>query len=182
MQMLLEAGANTRAMDINGCAPIQYLLKVTDVRPMAIPELCYQLLLNYNAARVYPPQFHKVLQSCHDYPRALEILINSYERLKPTNKWRDAIPDDCYKRHKDFYDSVFAVCTNTPRSLLHLTRCAIRGSLGGFCHSRRCLTLQRILIYLATSPNGHSHDTPALNKHLTEHSTTSACFSSGPHT
>uniref|UniRef100_A0A3B4TPP7 SOCS box domain-containing protein n=1 Tax=Seriola dumerili TaxID=41447 RepID=A0A3B4TPP7_SERDU len=39
------------------------------------------------------------------------------------------------RRHKDFYDSVFAVCTNTPRSLLHLTRCAIRASLGGFCHS-----------------------------------------------
>lgn len=63
MQMLLEAGADTRAMDINGCAPIQYLLKVTDVRPMAIPELCYQLMLNHNAARVYPPQFHKV-QRC----------------------------------------------------------------------------------------------------------------------
>ncbi|XP_056255972.1 ankyrin repeat and SOCS box protein 4 [Seriola aureovittata] len=135
MQMLLEAGADTRAMDINGCAPIQYLLKVTDVRPMAIPELCYQLLLNHNAARVYPPQFHKVLQSCHDYPRVIEIMVNSYERIKPTKKWRDAIPDDCYKRHKDFYDSVFAVCTNTPRSLLHLTRCAIRASLGGFCHS-----------------------------------------------
>ncbi|XP_022069314.2 ankyrin repeat and SOCS box protein 4 [Acanthochromis polyacanthus] len=134
MQMLLEAGADARAMDINGCAPIQYLLKVTDVRPMAIPELCYQLLLNYNAARVYPPQFHKVLQSCHDYPRVVEILVNSYERLKPTKKWRAAIPDDCYKRHKDFYDSVFAVCTNTPRSLLHLARCAVRAGLCGFCH------------------------------------------------
>lgn len=63
MQMLLEAGADARAMDINGCAPIQYVLKVTGVRPMAIPELCYQLLLNYNAARIYPPQFHKV-QTC----------------------------------------------------------------------------------------------------------------------
>lgn len=60
IQMLLEAGADARAMDINGCAPIQYLLKVIDVRPMAIPELCCQLLLNCNAARIYPPQFHKV--------------------------------------------------------------------------------------------------------------------------
>ncbi|XP_035537456.1 ankyrin repeat and SOCS box protein 4 [Morone saxatilis] len=134
MQMLLEAGADSRSMDINGCAPIQYLLKVTDVRPMAIPELCYQLLLNFNAARIYPPQFHKVLQSCHNYPRAVEIMVNSYECLKPTKKWRTAIPDDCYKLHKDFYDSLFAVCTNTPRSLLHLTRCAIRSSLRGPCH------------------------------------------------
>ncbi|XP_063755700.1 ankyrin repeat and SOCS box protein 4 isoform X2 [Eleginops maclovinus] len=97
MQMLLEAGANTRAMDINGCAPIQYLLKVTDVRPMAIPELCYQALLNHNAARIYPPQFHKVLQSCYDCTGAVEVMVNAYERLKPTNKWSAAIPDDCYK-------------------------------------------------------------------------------------
>ncbi|XP_049459255.1 ankyrin repeat and SOCS box protein 4 isoform X1 [Epinephelus fuscoguttatus] len=134
MQMLLEAGADARSMDINGCAPIQYLLKVTDVRPMAIPELCYQLLLNFNAARVYPPQFHKVLQTCCDYPRVVEVMVNSYERLKPTKKWRAAIPDDCYQRHKDFYDSMFAVCSNTPRSLLHLTRCAIRLSLATSCH------------------------------------------------
>ncbi|XP_028284795.1 ankyrin repeat and SOCS box protein 4 isoform X2 [Parambassis ranga] len=134
MEMLLEAGADTRAMDINGCAPIQYLLKVTDIRPMAIPELCYQLLLNYNAARVYPPQFHKVLQSCYNFPGVIEIMVNSYKRLKPTRKWRASIPDDCYERHKDFYDSLFAVCSNTPRSLLHLSRCAIRASLDGFCH------------------------------------------------
>lgn len=125
MQMFLEAGADARAMDINGCAPIQYILKVTDVRPMARPELCFQLLLNHNAARIYPPQFHKVqplltmdadvkgcamgtlgdrvlcplqvLQSCHDYPHVIEIMVNSYERLKPTGKWKTAIPDDCYK-------------------------------------------------------------------------------------
>lgn len=128
IQMLLEAGADPRAMDINGCAPIQYLLKVTDVRPMAVPELCYQLLLNYNAARIYPPQFDKVqtqarvsstiadwvlrkgshaaimccfaaqvLQSCHNVPGAVEVLVNSYKRLKPTNKWRAAIPDYCYQ-------------------------------------------------------------------------------------
>ncbi|CAN9503868.1 unnamed protein product [Ophioblennius macclurei] len=134
MQMFLEAGADARAMDINGCAPIQYLLKVTDVRPMAIPELCYQLLLNHNAARIYPPQFHKVLQACHDFPRVVEIMVNCYERLKPTRRWRAAIPDDCYERHTDFYDSVFAVCSNTPRSLLHLSRCTIRTALGRFCH------------------------------------------------
>ncbi|XP_061598676.1 ankyrin repeat and SOCS box protein 4 [Cololabis saira] len=134
MQMLLEAGADARAMDMNGCGPIQYLIKVTDVRPMALPELCYQLLLNHGAARIYPPQFHKVLQSCHDFPRVVEIIVNSYERLKPTKKWRAALPDECYKRHKNFYESLFAVCSNTPRSLLHLTRCAIRVGLRGFCH------------------------------------------------
>ncbi|KAG2465004.1 ASB4 protein, partial [Polypterus senegalus] len=60
IQMLLEAGAEANTMDINGCAPIQYLLKVTSVRPAGVPELCYQLLLNHGAARIYPPQFHKL--------------------------------------------------------------------------------------------------------------------------
>lgn len=39
----------------------------------------------------------QVLQSCHDYPRVIEVLVNSYERLKPTGKWMAAIPHDCYK-------------------------------------------------------------------------------------
>uniref|UniRef100_UPI0037E93CCC ankyrin repeat and SOCS box protein 4-like n=1 Tax=Semicossyphus pulcher TaxID=241346 RepID=UPI0037E93CCC len=134
MQMLLEAGADTRVIDIDGSAPIKCLLQVTDVRPMAIPELCYQLLLNHNAARIYPQQFHKVLKSCHDFPGVVEIMVNSYERLKTTKMWSAAIPDDSYKRHKAFYDSLFDVCSNAPRSLLHLSRCAIRGSLAERCH------------------------------------------------
>ncbi|XP_073094908.1 ankyrin repeat and SOCS box protein 4 isoform X2 [Manis javanica] len=59
MHMMLEAGAEANLMDINGCAAIQYVLKVTSVRPAAQPEICYQLLLNHGAARIYPPQFHK---------------------------------------------------------------------------------------------------------------------------
>lgn len=62
MHMMLEAGAEANLMDINGCAAIQYVLKVTSVRPAAQPEICYQLLLNHGAARIYPPQFHKVRQ------------------------------------------------------------------------------------------------------------------------
>ncbi|MBN3325067.1 ASB4 protein, partial [Atractosteus spatula] len=129
MQMLLEAGANTRIMDINGCAPLQYLLKVTSVRPAGVPEVCYQLLLNHGAARIYPPQFHKVLQSCHQYPRAVEVMINSYEHIKATKSWRSAIPNMVYKQHQFFYDSLFAVCSNTPRTLMHLARCAIRAAM-----------------------------------------------------
>lgn len=52
----------------------------------------------------------QVLQSCHDFPQVVEILVNSYERLKPTKKWRAAIPDDCYKVVKE--RSVSSVCRN----------------------------------------------------------------------
>ncbi|XP_028672896.1 ankyrin repeat and SOCS box protein 4 [Erpetoichthys calabaricus] len=134
IQMLLEAGAEANTMDINGCAPIQYLLKVTSVRPAGVPELCYQLLLNHGAARIYPPQFHKVLQACHCYPRAIEVMINSYEHIKATRKWKLAIPSDVFEQHQDFYESLFAVCCNTPRTLMHLARCAVRAAMRHRCH------------------------------------------------
>ncbi|XP_066529997.1 ankyrin repeat and SOCS box protein 4 [Hoplias malabaricus] len=135
MQMLLEAGANPNIMDVNGCGALQYVLKVMQFRPLSIPERCFQLLLNYGANRVYPKQFHKVLQSCYDYPRAVEVMANTYEHLMQTRKWRAAIPDTTYERHKSFYDSLFAACTNKPRTLQHLTRCAIRTAMRGRCES-----------------------------------------------
>ncbi|KAI4570267.1 hypothetical protein MJT46_005784 [Ovis ammon polii x Ovis aries] len=129
MHMMLEAGAEANLMDINGCAAIQYVLKVTSVRPAAQPEICYQLLLNHGAARIYPPQFHKgsddegkglkvspvatfcptlllrrenrdtgdvqkVIQACHSYPKAIEVVVNAYEHIKWNVKWKRAIPDD----------------------------------------------------------------------------------------
>ncbi|KAK2886987.1 hypothetical protein Q8A67_015215 [Cirrhinus molitorella] len=142
IQMLLEAGAETNTMDINGCAALQYLLKVTQIRPWAIPERCYQLLLNYGAARVYPPQFHKVLQACYEYPRAVEVMVNSYEHIKYTKKWRAAIPEAVYERYRNFYDSLFAVCTNNPRTLQHLARCAIRAAMAKRCE----LGVQQLLL------------------------------------
>ncbi|XP_061112256.1 ankyrin repeat and SOCS box protein 4 [Conger conger] len=156
MQILLEAGADARLMDINGCAPIQYVLKVTQVRPMGEPEVCYQLLLNHGAARVYPPQFHKVLYACHEYPRAVEILINSYEHIKATKKWRMAIPEGTYQQHRNFYDSVFAVCSNTPRTLLHLARCAIRAHMLNRCHCgiKTLPVPQSMERYLLLEPEG----------------------------
>ncbi|XP_044150734.1 ankyrin repeat and SOCS box protein 4 isoform X2 [Bufo gargarizans] len=96
MHMMLEAGAQATTMDVNGCAPQQYVLKVTSVRAAGQPEICYQLLLNHGAARIYPPQFHK--------------------------------------RHQAFYESLFEVCSNSPRSLMHLARCAIRTILWKRCH------------------------------------------------
>ncbi|XP_016867792.1 ankyrin repeat and SOCS box protein 4 isoform X1 [Homo sapiens] len=94
MHMMLEAGAEANLMDINGCAAIQYVLKVTSVRPAAQPEICYQLLLNHGAARIYPPQFHKVIQACHSCPKAIEVVVNAYEHIRWNTKWRRAIPDD----------------------------------------------------------------------------------------
>ncbi|XP_076864923.1 ankyrin repeat and SOCS box protein 4 [Brachyhypopomus gauderio] len=156
MQMLLEAGARPNTMDMNGCAALQYVLKVMQVRPFTVPQRCFQLLLNHGAAKAYPKQFHRVLQNCHDYPRAVEVMANSYEHLVSCRKWRSAIPDETYDRHREFYDSLFAVCTNSPRTLQHLSRCAIRTAARGRCESsvHRLPLPPAIKRYLLLEPEG----------------------------
>ncbi|KAJ6666629.1 hypothetical protein lerEdw1_020353 [Lerista edwardsae] len=156
LDMLLDAGAEANLMDDNGCAPLQYVLKVTDVRPSAQPDICYQLLLNHGAARIYPPQFHKVLQACFSYPRAIEIIVNSYEHIKSTSKWRTAIPDDVFETYRDFYESLFEVCTNAPRSLKHLSRCAIRRVVFSRCHKVIPLLSIPVMLkkYILLEPEG----------------------------
>ncbi|KAM8966572.1 ankyrin repeat and SOCS box protein 4 [Pelodytes ibericus] len=134
MHMMLEAGAKAHIMDVNGCAPQQYVLKVTSVRAAAQPEICYQLLLNHGAARIYPPQFHKVIQECSSHPRAVEVLVNAYEHITANGKWRKAIPDEVFQIYREFYESLFEVCSNSPRSLMHLARCTIRSILWKECH------------------------------------------------
>ncbi|XP_078094066.1 ankyrin repeat and SOCS box protein 4 isoform X2 [Mustelus asterias] len=156
LQMLLEAGARAGSMDVNGCASLQYLLKVTPVRPAAEPEKCYQLLLNYGAARVYPPHFHKVLQSCCTCPKAVEVMINSYEFIKSTAKWRQVIPDHILQQHWTFYKSLFDVCGGSARSLMHLARCTIRAVLQKRCHKAvpKLNLPSRLKKYLLLEPEG----------------------------
>ncbi|XP_075067315.1 ankyrin repeat and SOCS box protein 4 isoform X2 [Mixophyes fleayi] len=105
MLMMLEAGAEANTMDVNGCAPQQYVLKVTSVRAAGRPEICYQLLLNHGTARIYPPQFHKVLQECHSHPRAVEVMVNAYEHIKATYRWSNAIPDDALENKQIKYNA-----------------------------------------------------------------------------
>ncbi|KAK2836387.1 hypothetical protein Q7C36_014256 [Tachysurus vachellii] len=134
MQILLDAGANPTIMDMNGWAALHFVLNSMQMRPYCVPYRCFQLLLNYGATRVHPKQFHKVLQICHDDTRTVEVMANSYEHLMSTTKWRESIPDETYKRHGKFYDSLFAACT-CPRSLQHLARCAIRTTMCCCCES-----------------------------------------------
>lgn len=39
----------------------------------------------------------QVLQACHSYPRAVEVVVNTYEHIKSTSKWKAAIPDDVFE-------------------------------------------------------------------------------------
>ncbi|MBN3298090.1 ASB4 protein, partial [Amia calva] len=148
MEMLLEAGADSRVMDINGCAPIQYLIKVTSKSHRFTTSTIQDLYIYCF--------FEQVLQACHECPRAIEVMINSYEHIKATDKWRRAIPDTVYQQHQVFYESVFTVCRRTPRALMHLARCAIRAAMLMRCHQGvRKLSLPPSLErYLLLEPEG----------------------------
>ncbi|XP_069769774.1 ankyrin repeat and SOCS box protein 4 isoform X2 [Narcine bancroftii] len=156
IQMLLESGAFAGSMDVNGCAPLQYLLKVTAVRPAAKPEICYQLLLNHGAARIYPPHFHKVLQSCCASPKVIEVMVNSYELIQSTPKWRKVIPDDILEQYSTFYKTLFDICGSSPRSLMHLARCTIRRVLRARCYSAvpKLNIPHRMKEYILLEPEG----------------------------
>ncbi|KAG8139006.1 hypothetical protein E2320_001792, partial [Naja naja] len=111
LNMLLEAGAEANLMDDNGCAPLQYVLKVTDT-------------------------------------------------------------------YRSFYESLFEACANTPRSLKHLARCAIRRILLHKCHKGIPLLLipailKRQIItqhadYSLTPPEGHLLRIVALSTHCNQ--------------
>uniref|UniRef100_A0A8C5JM43 SOCS box domain-containing protein n=1 Tax=Junco hyemalis TaxID=40217 RepID=A0A8C5JM43_JUNHY len=60
------------------------------------------------------------------------------------------------QRHQDFYDSLFAVCSNSPRSLMHLCRCAIRAILSERCHRQVPLLSIPVSMkkYLLLEPEG----------------------------
>ncbi|CAJ0963181.1 unnamed protein product [Ranitomeya imitator] len=61
-------------------------------------------------------------------------MVNAYEHINATDRWSKAIPEDDLERHHTFYESLFEVCCNSPRTLMHLARCAIRAVLRKKCH------------------------------------------------
>ena len=36
----------------------------------------------------------QVIQACHSYPKAIEVVVNAYEHIRWNVKWKRAIPDD----------------------------------------------------------------------------------------
>ncbi|NXO96265.1 ASB4 protein, partial [Certhia brachydactyla] len=93
----------------------------------------YHFFISHGCSQTHAWRNKRIL-SCHSHPRAVEVVVNSYEHIKSTSKWKAAIPEDVLERHQDFYDSLFTVCSNSPRSLMHLCRCAIRAILSERCH------------------------------------------------
>ncbi|XP_018431181.1 PREDICTED: ankyrin repeat and SOCS box protein 10-like, partial [Nanorana parkeri] len=86
-------------------------LRPVDLRPLASPS-------------------PRVLRYCYTSPRTVEVLLNTYSKLRGTEDWAEVVPEEEQQNHLQFFQSVFSL-SRSPRSLQHLCRCALRSHLEG---------------------------------------------------
>ncbi|NXI60197.1 ASB10 protein, partial [Chloroceryle aenea] len=129
-ELLLARGANVNVMNYSGNMALHNVLQATAYKLEHHPELIVQALLNYGAVRIWPGSLLKVLRYCHTCPRVIEALMNSYDRVRVSQDWVEAVPAEVVQKYPRFYQSLFAL-EQRPRSLQHLARCTLRTFLEG---------------------------------------------------
>ncbi|KGL78584.1 Ankyrin repeat and SOCS box protein 10, partial [Tinamus guttatus] len=130
VELLLARGAHVNIMNYSGNTALHNILQMTAYKLEHHPELVVRALLNYGAIRIWPGSLLKVLRYCHKCPRVIEALMNSYEHVRVTEDWVEAVPAEVVEKYPDFYQSLFAL-EQSPRSLQHLARCKLRTLLEG---------------------------------------------------
>ncbi|XP_059585290.1 ankyrin repeat and SOCS box protein 10 [Alligator mississippiensis] len=130
VELLLDHGASVNIMNYSGNTAMHNVLQVAAYKLLHQPERMVRALLNHGAVRVWPGSLTKVLRYCHAAPRVIEALINSYDRVRVSDEWAEAVPPDTLQKHQGFYQSLFAL-GQQPRSLQHLARCTLRTHLEG---------------------------------------------------
>ncbi|XP_061853256.1 ankyrin repeat and SOCS box protein 10 [Colius striatus] len=129
-ELLLTQGANVNIMSYSGNTALHNILQAAAYKLEHQPELVVQVLLNHGAIRIWPGSLLKVLRHCHSCPRAIEALINSYDRVHVSEDWAEAVPTEVVQKYPRFYQSLFSL-GQRPRSLQHLARCTLRTFLEG---------------------------------------------------
>ncbi|NXW94295.1 ASB10 protein, partial [Alopecoenas beccarii] len=129
-ELLLARGANVNIMNYSGNTALHNILQAAAYKLEHRPELVVQTLLNYGAIRIWPGSLLKVLRYCHSCPRAVEALMNSYDHVRVSEDWVDAVPVVVVQKYPRFYQSLFSL-GQKPRSLQHLARYTLRTFLEG---------------------------------------------------
>ncbi|XP_048367202.1 ankyrin repeat and SOCS box protein 10 isoform X1 [Sphaerodactylus townsendi] len=130
VELLLAHGANVNIMSYSGNMAMHNILQAAAYKTDHQPEQAVRDLLNHGAVRIWPGALLKVLRHCCASPRTIEALLNSYEHVRVTEEWADAVPAELVQMHPRFFQSLFAL-GQRPRSLKHLARCALRSCLEG---------------------------------------------------
>ncbi|KFQ12543.1 Ankyrin repeat and SOCS box protein 10, partial [Leptosomus discolor] len=129
-ELLLARGANVNVMNYSGNTALHNILQATAYKLEHHPELVVRALLNYGAIRIWPGALLKVLRYCHTCPRVIEALMNSYDHVRVSEDWVEAVPAEVVQKYQCFYQSLFSL-EQRPRSLQHLARCTLRTFLEG---------------------------------------------------
>ncbi|XP_043549171.1 ankyrin repeat and SOCS box protein 18-like isoform X1 [Chiloscyllium plagiosum] len=155
VQLLLKHKADVNAIDYNGCSPLANVIQTAPFKGELNPHRTVQTLLNHGSHRVWPAAFPKVLKSCADSPKTIEVLFNSYQQIQVTEEWMEAVPEELFQLHRPFYESLFALACS-PRSLQHLCRFAARKLFGAQCHALipRLPMPKCLRAYLLLEPDG----------------------------
>ncbi|XP_046285846.2 ankyrin repeat and SOCS box protein 10 isoform X2 [Marmota monax] len=130
VELLLSCGVSTNAMDYGGHTALHCALQGPATALAQSPEQLVRALLNHGAVRVWPGALPKVLERWCTSPRTIEVLMNTYSVLQLPEEAMGLVPPETLKKHQHFYSSLFAL-VRQPRSLQHLSRCALRAHLAG---------------------------------------------------
>ncbi|KAM6410596.1 ankyrin repeat and SOCS box protein 10 isoform 4-T6 [Pluvialis apricaria] len=91
-ELLLARGANVNVMNYSGNTALHNILQATAYKLEHHPELVVRALLNHGAIRVWPGSLLKVLRYCHSCPRVIEAMMNSYDHVRVSEDWVEAVP------------------------------------------------------------------------------------------
>lgn len=130
VQLLLQHGACANVANCAGHTPMDCLLQVVEEFPDHHPEEVARWLLNYGA----PPPSPKMLKLCALSPPALEVMLNCYPVVPPSDVWIDSVPEELLTEHAPFFESVWRM-SGQPRTLQHLCRCALHHHLGALFYT-----------------------------------------------
>ncbi|NWR66446.1 ASB10 protein, partial [Bucorvus abyssinicus] len=129
-ELLLARGANVNVMNYSGNTALHNVLQATAYKLEHHPEQVVRALLNHGAVRIWPGSLLKVLRYCHTCPRVIEAVMNSYDRVRVSQDWVEAVPAEVVQKYPHFYQSLFSL-EQRPRCLQHLARCTLRTFLEG---------------------------------------------------
>ncbi|XP_006873741.1 PREDICTED: ankyrin repeat and SOCS box protein 10 [Chrysochloris asiatica] len=149
VELLLSCGVSANAMDYGGHTALHYALQGPAMALAQSPECVVRALLNHGAVRIWPGALPKVLARWCTSPRTIEVLMNTYCVVQLPEEAGDLVPPEMLQEHYHFYSSLFALARQ-PRSLQHLSRCALRAHLADHLpHALSRLPLPpRLLRYL----------------------------------
>uniref|UniRef100_A0A8C0JXH1 Ankyrin repeat and SOCS box protein 10 n=1 Tax=Canis lupus dingo TaxID=286419 RepID=A0A8C0JXH1_CANLU len=128
VELLLSCGVSANTMDYGGHTALHCALQGPPAALAQSPEHTVRALLNHGAVRVWPGALPKVLERWCTSPRTIEVLMNTYSIMQLPEEAMALVPLETLQKHHRFYSSLFAL-VRQPRSLQHLSRCALRAHL-----------------------------------------------------